>query len=380
MKNFSNYLSRADIENASGIDTAFLRFFGDKLMAGEFKPTPNSQGRSIRFTEQWDSLINNKAKDYELEWALESVVHMFNRLMIFGAPAIRTALNSTGVRTSDDLDKAYTELTEYIDAGNFPFQAIMQHEMCTNTGEYFQVEFQNWTPVIGNADGLTFIPCIPIEPQTKPHSLQIEFPTGDLVAMDWFRFDDGLQDWLKKHGTDKLPSLNANSGIIKTTELYASLGIVHCFVGNSSPTVFTGDGVIAVGCNWREYTADGRERYSDADEDGNESEEAAEEYEDAMNNAPAGMVDHGSVCTDLWWVTMMERSRLIEILVEQLGEENRAEIEEYAKGGFDVEIQVEPGKYTLHFDAHPSTFYPLLDDKTKFGIGTPYFALTKDPA
>lgn len=214
--------------------------------------------------------------------------------------------------------------------------------------------------------------------QTKPHSLQIEFPTGDLVAMDWFRFEDGLQDWLEKHGTNELPSVNANSGVIKTTELYASLGIVHCFVGNSSPSVFTGNGIIAVGCNWREYTADGRARYSDADEDGNESEEAAQEYEDAMNNAPAGMVDHGSVCTDLWWVTMMERSRLIEILVEQLGEERRVEIEEYAAEQFDVEIQVEPGKYTLHFDAHPSTFYPLLDDKTKFGIGTPYFALTKD--
>lgn len=60
--------------------------------------------------------------------------------------------------------------------------------------------------------------------------------------------------------------------------------------------------------------------------------------------------------------------------------EQRRNAEAFANDQFDVNMQVEPGKYTLHFDGHPSSFYKLLDDKTKFRIGTPYFALTKDPA
>lgn len=200
---------------------------------------------------------------------------------------------------------------------------------------------------------------------------KIEFKTGDLIAMDWFRWLDGLKHWFDAKGFDKLSSLNEDSGILEHIKLAASLNIVYAFVGNSCPNVYSGNGIIAVGDNWRQYDADGNTRYTD-DEDS--------DYDEAQENPPAGFVDHGTVCTDLWWVTMMERGRLVEILIEQVGEDRRQDIEDYSNTGFDAELQVEPGIYTLHYHATPDSFYDLLDDKTKFAIGTPYFALTKDTA
>ena len=200
---------------------------------------------------------------------------------------------------------------------------------------------------------------------------KIEFKTGDLIAMDWFREFDGLKQWFDAKGFDKLPSLNEDSGILEHVKLAASLNIVYVFVGNSCPNVYASNGIIAVGDNWRRYDADGNTRYSD-DEDS--------DYNEAQENPPAGFADLGSVCTDLWWVTMLERSHLAEILIAHMGEDHRKEIEEYVADSFDVELQVEPGIYTLHYHATPDSFYDLLDDKTQFAIGTPYCALTKDKA
>lgn len=357
-----------------------MEFFKAKLEAGELRPCPNIQGRSTNFIHFWDSLVNGTGKDHEKKWALEEMETVFGSIIISPATKVFEILFVSDER-SVSAQEVYDSLIKTFDEGNFPWFSVSQTQSCGETGEYLNVQFENWTPYIGSGRTGEFIPCEIIMPPTKPQTVEIEFKTGNLVAMDWFRDSaNAFNDWTDAQGAADLPSINSRDGIIKSTEFYANLGIVHVFVGNSSPNVYAGEGLIAVGNNWCEYTADGRERYSDCDDDGNESEEAEAAYEHAQENPPAGMTDEGSVCTDLWWVTIIERERLVEILVEQLGEDRRAEAEAFANDQFDVNMQVEPGKYTLHFDGHPSSFYKLLDDKTKFRIGTPYFALTKDPA
>lgn len=363
-----------------------MKFFKAKLKAGELKPVPNSQGRSINFAFGWDCIVapTPGTEDYHKTWAMESIERLFGSLILSPHSGLWQVFYRDEIEKEFDAKATYDQIIAFFDKGDFPFHSVSEYQACGKTGEYIHVQFEDWTPVLGKPCDTggklrEFVKCEPITTTPEIKTLQIEFKTGNLVAMDWFRgFDGALEAFLNARGADKLPSINSSAGIYKTTQFHADLGIVHVFVGNSSPNVFTGNGIIAVGNNWREFTADGRERYSDCDDDGNESEEAYEEYENAQENPPVGMVDNSSVCTDLWWITMMERERLIEIFVEQLGEELRGEIEEYANGDFDVNIQVEPGKYTLHYDAHPSEFFSILDDKTKFGIGTPYFALTKD--
>jgi len=363
---------------------AAMRFFKAKLKAGELKPVANSGGRSVNFAHFWDALVLNTGKAHIRNWAVEEMEEVFSYILLSPGINIYKIIFAGDEEEQLDLDAIYNEFVAFIDAGDFSFHAVSQMMACGITGEYIHIQFEDWTPVLGTVTRSTgFTKCVPIEPKKKCETVQIEFKTGDLVAMDWFRFENALKAWTDANGDGDLPSVGNNAGICANTKFYAEkFGIVYVFVGNSSPNVFTNEetGVIAVGDNWRQWAEDGRRRYSDADEDGNESEEACEEYEHAQENAPAGFVDQGSVCTDLWWVTIMDRSRLREILIEQLGEDRLEEIDAYVASDFDVNMQVEPGKYTLHYDGNPQSFYQLLDDKTKFSIGTPYFALTKDPA
>lgn len=385
IRNFVDYYQSDDRKKKNPITAAAMKFFKAKLKAGELKSVPNATGHRLNFVHQWNGLVAGILEKHEQEWALEGLADMFDHIFLITfltkwqpkaddpmQAAIENLYGDNG-REEAAMVSIHAEIVKLMDTGDFSFAMTSKHENCFRTGEYFNIQFEEWTPVIGKvqrADGQksVFVPAEPVAEPTGARTAQLEFKTGDLVAMDWFRDEDNTLDkWLKARGSDKIGSVNYDKGIFDTVEFHAKLGIVHVMVGNSSPSVYTGEGTIAVGSNWREYTADGRGRYSDCDDDGNESEEAEAEYELASTTAPTGMVAHGSVCTDLWWVTIMERSLLAEILGE-----------DYAKEEFNVEIQVEPGKYTLHYDAHPSSFYKLLDDKTKFGIGTPYFALTKD--
>ena len=363
-----------------------MEFFNAKLAAGELQPVANGAGHSTLFTSFWDGLVTGTGKQYEKEWALDNIEQMIEGLCI----SPRFPISKFTYAEADevfDVDEIYKACIEVMDAGEFKSFETNSSGSCNETGEFISVEFENWIPYIGTYNaGHEWVRFVPAAvPKKQIQTKSIELKTGNLVAMDWFRGLDGaFKDYTEKKEKELtvkgyLPSVNSRAGVLFSTEFYANLGIVHVFVGNSSPEVFTDDnGLIAVGSNWCEYTPDGRERYSDCDDDGNESEEAYEAYEHAMENPPEGMENHGRVCTDLWWITMIERERLAEILLEQLGEEHRAAIDEYVNDEFDVCLNVEPGKYTLYYDGHPSTFYELLEDKTQFRIGTPYFALTKD--
>jgi hypothetical protein len=351
-----------------------MQFFKAKLKAAEFKPVPNSQGRLTRFIQYWNGLVTGEGlKDYEKKWAMENMEGMFSKMSL--QRDIWDLTYYADDTPLPDVQAIYEKFTALMNAGNLPYHSIDQGMSCGKTGEYIAVDIQGWVPILGTVKTGGFKPVEPITVAETNKTTTVNFPTGDLVAMDWFRDSaDGFTNYFNAKGDGDLPSVNSEAGVCKSTEFYAALGMAHVFVGNSSPNIFTRkkDSMIVAGSNWREYNADMSARYSDDEDD------EGEDYDTATNSSPKGMKDQGTVCTDLWWVSIIDRQTLTELLVEQLGEDSREEIKEFVSSEFDVNIKVKPGKYTLHYNGHPSSFYELLGDKTEYGIGTPYFALTKD--
>lgn len=353
-----------------------MKFFKAKLKSGELSPVENSAGRETRFIQYWDGLVTGTGlKDYEKKWAMENFEQMFGR-MTLSVELWPIMYFGEHNELTPDVDAVYEKFTATVNEGNFPYFNNDQGMSCGKTGDYIVVNIAGWKPLLGSVsreDGFK-----PVEPITTPETNKtttVNFPTGDLVAMDWFRDSaDAFTNYFKAKGDGDLPSVNSEAGVCKSTEFYAALGMAHVFVGNSSPNIFTRkkDSMIVAGSNWREYNADMSARYSDDEDD------EGEDYDTATNSAPKGMKDQGTVCTDLWWVSIIDRQTLTKLLIEQMGEDSREEIKEFVSSEFDVNIKVKPGKYTLHYNGHPSSFYELLGDKTEYGIGTPYFALTKD--
>ena len=107
-------------------------------------------------------------------------------------------------------------------------------------------------------------------------------------------------------------SVNETRGQVALTRAYAEDGMAHIFVGNTCPGVYTqGDAIIV---------ANGAE----------------------IDDEPEGAKDigakHGSICTDLWWYSAMDKG-LFEARCAEQGIDPKTLIE--------VEIEVEPGIYAF---------------------------------
>lgn len=121
--------------------------------------------------------------------------------------------------------------------------------------------------------------------------VDIDFPTGEVVYGDWpDRFSE-IRDEGYIDDCDDGESINYIKGQRQRTEGYAKQGIFHLSVGNSSPTWY-----------YNEMTAEiviGSKGYD-------------EETDEPI--IPAGYKKMGYFCTDLWWVTMLDRSRYDEMI------------------------------------------------------------------
>lgn len=146
--------------------------------------------------------------------------------------------------------------------------------------------------------------------------VDVDFPTGMVVFGDWpDRFseirDEGYLDECEGE------SINYLKGQRQRTEGFAKQGIFHLSVGNTSPRWYynAATGEIQIG-------ADGYD-------------EESEEYV-----APEGFESMGYFCTDLWWVTMLDKSRYDEMLSKLPGGRDK---KYYTK---DTEVAtIKPGRY-----------------------------------
>jgi len=145
-------------------------------------------------------------------------------------------------------------------------------------------------------------------------SLEVDFPTGEVVFSDWpDRFSEltsaGILD-----GADG-ESINFLKGQRQRSDVFARQHIFHQSVGNSSPTWF-----------YNKETA--QIRIGEIYDDGNEVE-PEEGFEKA-----------GWFCTDLWWVTMLDK-KYYDIMISKLCTERN-------KNYYEKKLEtakIKPGKY-----------------------------------
>lgn len=143
---------------------------------------------------------------------------------------------------------------------------------------------------------------------------EIEIPTGEIICTDWIRDSKdafNLNEWI---------SVNSNLGKKKTIEAHAEAhNMHHVFVGNTCPQVYlSGDSTITV--ESPEYN----------------------EHDDEEIPSIVGAKNIDSICTDLWWATIIDKSIALNILTEELGEDKaKSVLYEYPI----AESKVKPGVY-----------------------------------
>ncbi len=150
----------------------------------------------------------------------------------------------------------------------------------------------------------------------RKFAIEVDFPTGEVVFDDWpARFSEARDAGFLIEPSEK-ESVNYLKGQRASTENYAKQQIVHHSVGNTCPSFYVNKetGAIQIGSAWDE------------------------ERDDRIT--PEGMESVGAFCTDLWWVTMLDR-KFYDAIVTKLPDEK-------SKKYYDKELHIAhipPGRY-----------------------------------
>jgi len=161
------------------------------------------------------------------------------------------------------------------------------------------------------------------------YEVEVEFTSGNLIIMDWFRFDDNLFNQIVK---DENFSINSSKGRVDQITHYAEKhNFISVNVGNSSPSIFKRKNTLMFGRN-------------------NDVEDSEEDKSYV-----------GFVCTDLWNASIIDEDQLKAHLAETgiSKKEINAHIRELKKGWTCNQVKVEPGKYKAIFCGD----YEDFDDK-----------------
>ena len=218
-------------------------------------------------------------------------------------------------------------LQEKVEQGVFePFET--RNETCFVSGRLLLVGMDGWAPYleIFEPAAAAFVPLKAGD--VKAPCLQstvVPLPSGHLLIGDWMHhpaFQAAIEPVLHD-----APSLNSDLGCQARTETLArELGIGSVFVGNTCPAIVVHNGGVRIG---------------------RVSEEA-----DLVGDIA------GSVCTDMWWATMLDKQTLVDIFARSMPrKEALLEVERFLENqGHITEVQLPPGNYHLYFAGSPETF------------------------
>jgi hypothetical protein len=150
--------------------------------------------------------------------------------------------------------------------------------------------------------------------------LDIPVPTGELVFSDYPEHGRKVMMQAENKKTD----INCTQGVVQRIEEYASAGIAHFYVGNSSPHIYKKGNQLLIGRGC---------------------------YDEEENEIPLEVdaIDVGYVCTDLWWVTAFDRSIYEKMAQNIFGVEKGSQMTREAVKKADAVLQVEPGTYRLRY-------------------------------
>lgn len=178
---------------------------------------------------------------------------------------------------------------------------------------------------------------------------ELYFETGKLLVADWFRDQDNSFSKVVKEDWSPERSLNHESGRVKTMNDYADKGFVSVNVGNTCPNVFYFDNKIVVGQD--------------------------KEGEGYMTEGES--INKGMVITDYWATTIIDESKMMNILMESglnlIQAKNK--LKEFKKEC--ISFKVKKGKYKLTFCANYEEFNKKYRKRNKDFTKeiVPYFVL-----
>lgn len=297
------------------LQPALTRFLGALLEDGELKPLGGSAGRRGLLMDAWNGLFetgDNRQRHLDL---------LGQRF----APSFLFSLITKTRRKQEAVNAAYDALVAKVDAGNLGWWETMVEDYCFVSGDSFNAQFRSWQIELGQIRDRQFVLMkdISVAPLAE---CEVEFKTGELLIADWFR----IEAFTNAVTATEDPTVDINSiqGCVKRTEEYLSKhGFVSVFVGNSCPRVMNEQGALVFG-------------HIDEDSDS------------VSTPSPVG-----SVTTDLWWATIIDRQRLVEIVAGELGIETAARVvEEYLEKHRVLRVQVAPGTHRLYFSGQPEQF------------------------
>jgi hypothetical protein len=195
-------------------------------------------------------------------------------------------------------------------------QIVISRAYCFECGQYITYTLQGEDLIPDKTD------CF----EEKIIEIDIPVPSGILLFADWHEHGSDLLKHLDSYSDD----INCTKGTITRIKKYADFGVGHIFVGNTSPHIFEKDGALTIG----------RDSYGEDDEE---------------IVLVEGGRDLGYVCTDLWWVTLVDKQRYEEIAAQKYDQERAKEIAQEADENCDVAVRVEPGTYRI-------TYYVKIED------------------
>lgn len=320
------------------------RFLTAKSDAGELRRPENGKGLRPLLAVYYCSVIDDPREAWPAAW--DSLCHWFRRAVMDRILMMNP--------NSPTLDESYKATCDMFTNGSF-VRIINEFEECRATGRRVRLDFEpGWKAVITEIleDG-TMIKAFDAE-LLSVQSMPFVVERGQVLCNDWFRIPGFTEHFRNDEEGSIRFNVNTIPGTINTTLHHMERGAVHVYVGNSSPSAYeTEDGSIVFGY-------------------------ASEEEKDGTLREGETPESLGFVCTDLWWVTMIERHKLEEILRPVHGDDTERLIEEH---GTDLVIDLEPGTYDVRFHGAPKLFMEEFDPDAfgvKLGmIDEPYFVIKK---
>lgn len=250
------------------------------------------------------------------------------------------------------IDEAiHGQLVHLMEEGTFDIGDINRLE-CGYSGQSLSIEMTGWTPrLLAFNDSTRHYEPMTADTITAPRveHVTIEVPSGHLLVSDWFSHAGFANR--SKEVLQGIPSINYEPGTVETTLRMASfMNVATVFVGDGSTDVLLDQNGLRVG----------------------RANEAV---------PPIGGQHMGSVSMGRWWVTLVDRQVLVDLLSQTMTDE-QAEgevahlISDHPNGV--LEIHVPPGTYHLYFSGSPETFEKHFDmaEVTMEGFDDPMFVLS----
>ena len=155
--------------------------------------------------------------------------------------------------------------------------------------------------------------------KSAPVEFSVNFPSGDLLVVDHLKLH---RDLFSQVDSDA-PRLSSDFGLLKRTELYSNLNVVHFFAADYTPSVYTVENGVKIGLD---------------------------NFDDYDNPIPFVSGEYrGSVDTDIWWVTVIDIETLTSLLkLKYTGKELAQKLANEISDA-DVRVKIEPGKYTMRY-------------------------------